>query len=126
MPKYMYICAYSPGSWARLMRVSDDRVGAASRLMNYLGGRLDSAYWEVSGRAVYAIADMPDSATAAAATAVLTHTGAFKSVESNELLTQEQLNGVLELADDATDAYNVPGHLVLADDSSRRRFHDQG
>lgn len=125
MPKYIYICSYSPGSWARLIRVSDDRMAAANRLMEYLGGHLDDAYWEVSGRAVYAIADMPDSATAAAATAVLTHTGAFKAVESNELLTQEQLNGVLELADDATQAYDVPGHLVLADESSQRRFNSQ-
>ena len=34
-----------------------------------LGGSLECLYWEVSARTVYAIADMPDSATAAAATA---------------------------------------------------------
>src|SRR5260370_2940745 len=122
MPKYIYICSYSPGSWARMMRVSDDRIAAANRLMESLGGRLDEAYWEVSGRAVYAIADMPDSAAAAAATAVLTHTGAFRAVESNELLTQEQLNGVLELADDATQAYDLPRHLWLPAHSSRQPF----
>jgi hypothetical protein len=32
---------------------------------------------------------------------------------------------VLELADDAAQAYDVPGHLVLAEDSSRQRFTSQ-
>jgi uncharacterized protein with GYD domain len=118
----MFICSYSPGSWARLMRVADDRLSAANRLYEYLGGSLHEAYWEVSGRSVYAIADMPDSATAAAATTVLTHTGAFRSVEADELLTQDQLNNVLELADNAAAVYDVPGHAVLGDDSSDRRF----
>lgn len=122
MPKYMLICSYSPGSWARLMRVADDRLSAANRLYEYLGGRLHEAYWEVSGRSLYAIADLPDSASASAATAVLEHTGAFRSVEVNELLTQEQLCNVLELADNAADVYDVPGHALLSDDSSGRRF----
>lgn len=122
MPKYMFICSYSPGSWARLMRVSDDRISAANQLMEYLGGSLHEAYWEASGRAVYAIVDMPDSSAAAAATAVLTQSGAFRSVEANELLTQEQLNNVLQLADNASDAYKVPGHLLLDADSPGRRL----
>lgn len=122
MPKYMFICSYSSGSWARLMRATDDRVDATNRLMEYLGGNLRELYWEASGRAAYAIADMPDSAAAAAAIAVITHTGAFKSVEASELLTQEQLDNVLELADNAADVYDVPGHLMLGNDSSSRRF----
>lgn len=122
MPKYMFICSYSPGSWARLMRVTDDRVSAANRLYEYLGGSLDQLYWQASGRSVYAIADLPDSASAAAATAVLVHTGAFRSVEADELLTQEQLSNVLVLADNAADVYDPPGHALLSDDSSGRRF----
>jgi uncharacterized protein with GYD domain len=122
MPRYIFICSYSSGSWARLMRVTDDRVDATNRLMEYLGGNLRDLYWEAGGRAAYAIADMPDSATVAAAIAVITHTGAFKSVEAAELLTQEQLNKVLELADNAAGVYDVPGHLMLSNDSSSRRF----
>jgi uncharacterized protein with GYD domain len=122
MPRFMFVCSYSPGSWARLMRVADDRVSAANRLYEYLGGSLHEAYWEVSGRSVYALVDLPDSATAAAATTVLEHTGAFRSVEADELLTQEQLSNVLELADNAADVYNVPGQALLSDDSSDRRF----
>ena len=121
MPNYMVRCTYSPGSWARMIRVADDRVEAANALMQSLGGSLESAYWEVSARAVYAFVDLPDSSAAAAVAAVLTHTGAFKNVEVHEVLTQAQFTGVLELADDVSQVYRVPGQAALQDDSSQSR-----
>ena len=66
-------------------------------------------YWEIGTRSVYAIVDMPDSATMAAAAAAVTKTGAFKSVDSHELLTQDQLSTVLALAGDVSKSYRVPG-----------------
>jgi len=119
MPKYMYLCTYSSGSWARLLRISDDRLKAIRELMESLGGSLDCAYWEVSARSAFAVADMPDSASAAAATAVLNHTGAFKRVEVHEVFTHDQFTGMLELADNVSDRYKVPGSELLADDSAR-------
>jgi len=104
-----------------MIRVADDRVEAANALMQSLGGSLESAYWEVSARAVYAIVDLPDSSAAAAVAAVLTHTGAFKNVEVHEVLTQAQFTGVLELADDVSQVYRVPGQAALQDDSSQSR-----
>jgi hypothetical protein len=70
---------------------------------------VDCIYWAISTRSVYAIVDMPDSAAMTAATAVLTQTGAFRSVDSHELLTQDQLSGVLALAGDVSALYHVPG-----------------
>lgn len=109
MPKYIAIGTYSCGSWARLMRCVDDRQATARTLAESLGGSLECIYWEVSARAAYAIADLPDSACAAAATAALSQTGAFKDVEMHELLTQDQLTGVLAMAGDVAKAYHVPG-----------------
>jgi len=105
-----------------MIRVADDRVEAANELMQSLGGSLESAYWEVSARAVYAIVDLPDSSAATAVAAVLTHTGAFKNVELHEVLTQAQFTGVLELADDVSHVYRAPGQALLEEDSSRSRF----
>lgn len=45
----------------------------------------------------------------AAATAAVAQTGAFKNVESHELLTQRQLSQVLELAGDVSQLYHAPG-----------------
>jgi uncharacterized protein with GYD domain len=125
MPKFMFICSYSPGSWARMIRISDNRVEAGRKLLEALGGSLDSMFWEASTRAVYAVADMPDAETAAAATAVLIHTGAFKSVESHQLLTQDEMSEVLELASNVEDTYTAPGQALLEDDSSRTRFQSR-
>jgi len=109
MPKFIVVGSYSSGSWARLIRSMDDRIALVRSFAEALGGSLECIYWEASTRTVYAIADLPDSATAVAATAVLSKTGAFKDVESHELLTQEQLSDVLALAGDVAQVYHVPG-----------------
>jgi uncharacterized protein with GYD domain len=118
VPTYMLSGAYSSGSWARLMRVVDDRSTAVNELMHSLGGSLEIVYWEVSARAVHAIVDLPDSSTAAAAAGVLSQTGAFKSIEVEEVLTQTQFTEVLALAGNVFETFRVPGQAMLNDDSS--------
>jgi uncharacterized protein with GYD domain len=122
MPKYLFTGSYSPGSWARLLRISDDRTEAASSLAESLGGSVDSVHWSVSSRAVYVLADLPDSQTAAAAIAVLTHTGAFHHVEADELLSQGQFDEMLKVAGNVKEFYDVPGRDLLTNESSRSRF----
>jgi uncharacterized protein with GYD domain len=86
--------------------------------MQSVGGSLTNLYWEVNGRGVHAIVDLPDSASATAVTVVLHQSGAFKTVEIAEVLTQDQLNGVLEIADNIADEYKAPGSALLQADSS--------
>ncbi len=109
MPKYIAVGSYSCGSWARLMRSMDDRTASARTFADSLGGSVECIYWEIGTRSVYAIVDMPDSATMSAAAAVLTQTGAFSSVDAHEVLTQDQLGDVLALAGDVSQLYHVPG-----------------
>ena len=113
MPKYVFSATYSPGSWARMMRIADDRVQAGKELMESVGGSLEAAYWMVNGRSGFSIADLPDSHAATAVAAVLTHTGAFQNVEVNEILTQEEIAGVLELADSISQVFRVPGQAAM-------------
>jgi len=105
-----------------MIRISEDRVKAVHKLLESLGGSLDGTYWEVSARSVHAIVNLPDSAAATTVAAVMTHTGAFKNVEAHEVLTQDQFNGVLEMADNVAQIYEPPGAAVLHDDSSKSRF----
>lgn len=109
MPKYIAVGSYSCASWARMMRNMDDRLATARKFTESLGGSLECIYWEIGTRSVYAIVDMPDSAAMAAATAAITQTGAFKSVDTHELLNQEQLGDVLAVAGDVSQLYRVPG-----------------
>ena len=117
MPHYMLTCTYSPGSWARLIRVADNRVEAANELMESVGGTLENTYWEVSARAVHGICLLPDSSAATAVAGVMVHTGAFKTVEVHEVLTQDQFVGVLQLAENVAQTYRVPGQAVLENDA---------
>jgi uncharacterized protein with GYD domain len=114
MPKYIAVGSYSSGSWARLMRRMDDRIATARSFAESLGGSLECIYWEIGTRSVYAIVDMPDSACMAAATAVLTQTGAFKHVDSHELLTQDQVSDVLAVAGNVSQLYSAPGQAADA------------
>jgi uncharacterized protein with GYD domain len=84
-------------------------VTAARHTTESLGGSLECIYWGRGTRDGYAIADLPDSVTAGALKATLTRTGAFKSVETHELLTQQQLRETLDLARGAKQVYEVPG-----------------
>jgi len=109
MPKYLVRMCYSPGSWARMIYSHGDRTKALRCMMEALGGSLDCLYWESGTEDALAIVDLPDSISANALTAAATKTGAFKSVDTHELLTQEQLLAVLDVARDAAQVFEVPG-----------------
>lgn len=55
------------------------------------------------------IADLPDSVSAAALSAIVGSTGTFKHLEAHELLTQEQLGQALSRSRDTMQAYRPPG-----------------
>jgi hypothetical protein len=60
------------------LRVPEDRASAVAALMEHLHGSLESIYWEVETASAYVVADLPDSASAAAVIAATTKTGAFR------------------------------------------------
>jgi uncharacterized protein with GYD domain len=110
VPKYMTTFTYTCGSWARLVKTPGDRTLAAERVLESLGGSLECVYWLLGAHEDgLLIVDLPDSVTAQAWETVINRTGAFKSVETHELLTQQQLLDTLVLARDVGPVYEVPG-----------------
>jgi uncharacterized protein with GYD domain len=87
----------------------DDRTTAAQKVVDALGGTLESIYWRMDSEDGLAIADFPDSVAASGVETAIFKTGAFKAVDAYELLTKQQLRERLILARDATQAYEVPG-----------------
>lgn len=90
----------------------DDRTRIARELAESLGGSLESLYWEIGTRSCYAIVNEPDSVSLAAMAVTMTQSGAFKSVDFHELLTQDQLTDALTVAKDISQIYQVPGHMA--------------
>jgi hypothetical protein len=111
--KFVIIFTYSSASWARMLKVPEDRVSAQAALMEHLHGKLEAIYWEVETASAYVIADLPDSVSAAAVIAAATKTGAFKQVHVHEVLTQDQLRDMIALARSSDDVYRPPGHAAL-------------
>lgn len=115
MPKFMITFSYSSASWARMVAVSDDRQSAVAALLEYLGGKMESMYWEVEDAAAHVICDLPDTQSAAAVITACTKTGAFKDVGVRHLLDQDQVREVVALAKNAESVYHPPGAAALSD-----------
>jgi uncharacterized protein with GYD domain len=122
MSKFMIKFTYSCGSWARMVKVTDDRTTAMRALVESLGGSLESMYWDVQNCASYAVADLPDPVTAVAVMTATTRTGAFAGVEGHVLLTEDQMHDALALAKDCAQVFDPPGSLAI--DPSQRAGAD--
>jgi len=120
MSRFMIKFTYSSASWARMLKVTDDRTRAGRVLMESLGGSLERIDWDVQNCAAYAVAELPDSVTAAAVLTATAKTGAFVAVEAHELLTQEQMHHVLVLARDAAQVYEPPGSAAVESSFGQR------
>lgn len=109
MLKFVMTFTYSSASWARMLKLPEDRAEAVGALLEHLHGSLESIYWDVESASAHVVADLPDSVSAAAASTAATKTGAFKDVRIREVLTKEQLRDMVALAQGTEDVYRPPG-----------------
>ena len=109
MTKYAFFFSYSSESWARMISTPGDRTAAVRQVLGALGGSLECIYWMFGSHDGIAIAELPDSVSAAAASIAVSSTGAIINNETRVLLTQEQLGQALEQAGTATRAFQPPG-----------------
>lgn len=116
MSRFMMVMSYSSGSWARMLKIADDRRAAVAALMEHLGGQLEQVYWGVQTAQAIAIVELPDAVSATAAVAAATETHAFRDIQVHEVLTQDQLHQVVDLAKSAHGVYRPPGSAVLEDE----------
>jgi len=114
--KFVIMFRYSSASWARMLKIPEDRASAEAVLMEHLGGSLESIYWEVETASAYVTADLPDSVSAAAVIAAATKTGAFTEIQVHEVLTQDQLRDMVALAQSTEDVYRAPGQTAIERD----------
>lgn len=113
MLKFVMIFNYSSASWARMLKIPEDRASAVAALLAHLDGSLESIYWEVRTASAHVIADLPDSVTAAAVITAAIKTGAFKDVQVHEVLTQDQFREMVALARSSDDVYRPPGQAAI-------------
>ena len=105
----MTLFTYTSDAWARMIQSPGDRTAAVRQLTDSLGGSVECIYWMFGTHDGMVITDVSDSISAAALSVTVGSTGAFKNLETHELLTQEQLSQALSRSKDVTQAYQPPG-----------------
>jgi len=110
MAKYMTLFTYTSEAWARMVENPGDRSATVRRLADSLGGSVECLYWGLGSYDGIVILDLPDSISAASLSVTVGSTGAFKDLQTHELLTQEQLGQALSRSKNAAQAYQPPGH----------------
>jgi len=108
MALYLFRFGYSPEAWAALMdNPQDRRDPLASRLFGSFGGRLIGFWYAFGEHDGYALVELPDNVSAAAAAVAVSATGSFRSLDTTVLLTVEEMVAALDKANEF--AYSKPG-----------------
>lgn len=105
MPKYLWRASYSTeGVKGVLKEGGTARREAVEKLLADVGGTLEAFYFAFGEDDVYVIVDLPDAATAAAASLTVGASGAV-SVSTIPLLTPEEIDKAAKISV----AYRPPG-----------------
>ncbi len=105
MPKYLLKVNYTlDGVRGVLSKGGSARSAAGRAAVESVGGTLESIYFAFGETDVYAIADLPDNAAAAAVALTISASGGA-SVSTTVLLTPEEIDG----ATGSSVAYTPPG-----------------
>ena len=105
MPRYLIEASYTTEGVKGVQRAGGtSRREAISRMVEGLGGRLESLDFAFGGNDVYAIAELPDNETAAAVAMTVNGSGAV-TARTVVLLTPEQVDAAAQRSVD----YAPPG-----------------
>jgi uncharacterized protein with GYD domain len=105
MAKYLVLASYtSDGVRAVLKEGGNSRRDAVKALIGGLGGSLDAFYFAFGDEDVYAIIDLPDNASAAAASLAVSATGATRC-QVTVLLTPDEIDAAAK----KPTSYRAPG-----------------
>jgi uncharacterized protein with GYD domain len=109
VPRYVLFVAYTPESWAAMIEEPGDRAAAANEAAAAAGGRLLSLDFMFGRYDAIAVVEMPTSVGAAALSVAVASTGAFRTVETHELIAPAELPAILDRAKAVTRVYSPPG-----------------
>jgi uncharacterized protein with GYD domain len=105
MPKYLLKVSYTAEGAKGLMKDGGTkRHAAAKALVESVGGRLEALYFAFGECDVFAIADMPDAASAASTSIAISASGGA-TTEAVVLLTAEEIDAAVK----KSASYTAPG-----------------
>ena len=105
--KYLLLFSLTGEATKRFIVKPSDRAAVVRELVESVGGGLESYYWMFGQYDGAAIVSVPDSHTAAALSLAVTSSGAFRGLETHELIEASDLTAIAERARGIT--YQAPG-----------------
>lgn len=109
MPRYVSFFSYTPEAWNRMVETPENRAVAARRLIEEIGGQMETFYWMFGDWDGFVIFDVPDAACASAFSARVTSSGLLRAVKTHQLIDMEDARRGLERAKAVEAAYVPPG-----------------
>jgi uncharacterized protein with GYD domain len=104
---YLFKFSYTAEAWAKLVEQPQDRRDMLASRIFAFGGHLQGFWYAFGAQDGFALVELPDSVSAAAASAAVIATGSFRSLETTVLLTADEMVEALERAQQF--AYKKPG-----------------
>lgn len=106
MPKYLFHASYTTEGIKGLLKDGGSkRRAVVEDLLKSVGGKLESMYFAFGDTDVFAIADVPDNVSVAAASLTVAAGGAAH-VKTTVLMTAEEMDKAAK----KTAKYRAPGH----------------
>jgi uncharacterized protein with GYD domain len=105
---YLFRFGYTPEAWAAMMTNPNDRRDMlASKIFGTFGGRLEGFWYSFGEQDGYALVELPDAVSAAAASIAVSATGSFRQLETIVLITADEMLEALGKAGQVN--YTPPG-----------------
>jgi uncharacterized protein with GYD domain len=105
---YLYRFGYTPEAWSALIEHPQDRRDMlSSRIFGTFGGQLHGFWYSFGDQDGYALVELPDNVSAAAASVAVAATGSFRSLDTTVLITPEEMVEAMGRASQF--AYRKPG-----------------
>jgi uncharacterized protein with GYD domain len=102
MAYYMIQAAFTPESWAKLVKNPQDRREAIRPMIEKLDGRLEGYWFGFGEYDAIVIAQVPDNVSAAALSLAAAAGGALKAIKTTPLMTMEEAMQAMRKAGTAT------------------------
>jgi uncharacterized protein with GYD domain len=112
MPLYMITFGYKPEVWAGLMKSPENREEAVGRVLEGAGCKLHGLWYAFGDSDGFALFEAPSEETAAGMSIAIAASGAFRSVATTPVMTQDQVLQALGVAAEAN--YVAPAQAVHA------------
>jgi uncharacterized protein with GYD domain len=114
MAKYLVLGGYTADAWAKMVDNPVDRTAAVRKVVEAVGGKLETFYWSFGDDDYVGIFDAPDDISAGAFSVAVGSSGTLRNLRTIKLITLDEGRKVLEKAKAAKAVYSPPGEKTPA------------